>query len=223
MNKSEKLKTLLQAKKAILFDLDGTLVDSNDFHAEAWSKVLTKNGHSFSQATIRPWIGKGGDKILKELVGIDDKSKEGEQILSMRSTLFKEIYAPRIQAFAKAADLLHCLRVSGYTVALASSAKLDELNAVLKVAGLVGTVDQITSSDDAEHSKPDPDILTSALAKCKVSAAYAIMVGDTPYDIEASKGAGVKTIAVRSGGWSDESLKDADLIFDNVHEILISL
>jgi len=223
MNKREQLRKMLHTTKLVLFDLDGTLVDSNDHHADAWAKVLNKHGHPFSAKTLRPWIGKGGDKILTELVGIDDQSAEGKAITKARSELFLESYAAQITAFPDAGNLLIALREKGFQVALASSAALEELKSVLSFANLEGSVPDFTTADDAEHSKPAPDIIQAALRKARMDPGSAVMVGDTPYDLTASAAAGVRSIAVRSGGWNDDSLKAADLIFDDVHDILNSL
>ncbi|RYZ50101.1 MAG: HAD family hydrolase, partial [Proteobacteria bacterium] len=212
-------KMLLNNCKAFLFDVDGTLVDSNDLHAEAWAKALNHFGKAHSSKDIRSWIGMGGDKILKNLVGIDDKGPEGLAISDYRGKLFKDIYAARIVAFPDAKALIEELKARNYLTAIATSAAADELRTILGHSGLEGLVSTQTSSDDADDSKPDPDIIQAALKKAKIQASEAIMIGDTPYDVEASLRAGVKIIAVRTGGWSDASLKGASLILNDVAEI----
>jgi phosphoglycolate phosphatase-like HAD superfamily hydrolase len=211
-----KFKKLMESHKAILFDVDGTLVDSNDLHAEAWAKAFNHFGRAHSAKDIRSWIGMGGDKILKDLAAIDDQSELGQAISKFRADLFKEVYAPRVRAFAEAGSLIQSLKDRGYLTAIATSAAADELDTILGYAGLRGAISLKTSSDDAEDSKPDPDIIQAALKKARIQSSDALMIGDTPYDIEASLAAGVKVIAVRTGGWSDASLKDADLIVDDV-------
>ncbi len=212
-------KELLKGRKAILFDVDGTLVDSNDLHAEAWAKALNHFGKAVSTEVVRSWIGMGGDKILHDLAGVEDQGPEGKAIAEFRAKIFKEDYAPRIEAFPKAAELIREIRQQGFRTAFATSAQKDEIDSILKAAGLQNLVDWMTTSDDAQDSKPDPDIICGALQKGRLQANEALMVGDTPYDIEASEAAGVPIIAVRSGGWDDKALHRAALIVDGVEEL----
>lgn len=223
MNRAETFRDILKEVSTILFDVDGTLVDSNDLHAEAWAKALNKNGEAFSAETLRPWIGKGGDKILRELVGIDDEATQGRFISEMRSKLFKADFAPLVKPFPGARDLLLELRRQKFQIVIATSAQRDELKAILKNTQLENTLELFTTSDDANRSKPSPDIIHAALEKAGVEAKDAVLIGDTPYDVEAGLRAGVKVIGVRSGGWSDQSLKGASCVFDDVADILATV
>ncbi len=223
MNRSETLRDIMSEVSTVLFDVDGTLVDSNDLHAEAWAKALNHSGEAFSVKTLRPWIGKGGDKILTELVGIDDEGAKGKRISEHRSKLFKADYAPLVRAFPRAKDLLLHLRQKKFQLVIATSAQSDELKAILKNAALENSLEIATSADDAERSKPSPDIIQAALKKAGVEPKDAVLIGDTPYDVEAGLRAGVRVIAVRSGGWSDQGLSGASCVFQDVAEILTTL
>lgn len=199
---------------AVLFDIDGTLVDSNDAHARAWVTGFAESGLTVDFNHVRRCIGMGGDKLMPAVSGVVEESSKGQQIASRRGDLFKNEFLPRVTAFQDAARLVSALRDRGYRVVAASSAKKDELQLLLKIAGVDRLMDAATSSDDAEESKPDPDIIEAAMKRVKVTPAEAVMIGDTPYDIEAARRAGVPTIAFRCGGWGDADLKDAIAIYD---------
>ncbi len=217
------IKRLLADKQAILFDMDGTLVNSNDLHASAWSEALNCFGHEISAETVRPLIGKGGDKLLPELTGIEAESSDGKKISEARSKIFIEHYAPRIKAFPKARELLNQLQAQGKHIIIATSASKEELEAILKASGLEGIFPDMTSADDADASKPDPDIIQAALKKVGVAADQALMIGDTPYDVEASILAHTPIIAFRCGGWFDEDFEGALAVYDGPEEMLTEL
>jgi HAD superfamily hydrolase (TIGR01509 family) len=205
---------------AVLLDIDGTLVDSNGAHASAWSDAFASYGRHLPPETIRPLIGKGGDKVLRELAALDDESGEGKKISEARAAIFKARYLPTLQPTRGAAALVAWLLESGLEVVVATSAKQAELRALLAVCHGEALVRDATTSDDAERSKPDPDIVVAALAQSRSSPERAVMVGDTPYDIEAARRAGVATIALRCGGWHDAALRGAIAIYDDPKELL---
>jgi membrane protein len=206
--------------QAILFDIDGTLVDSNDFHILAWAEAFKQAGHEFRLAEIHEQIGKGGDNLLPALLpNIDEKQME--RLKSAHRDLFKQHYFRRLKPFPGARELLERCRDVGYAVVLASSASGEELDHHLDdVLGARDLVDAWTSADDVGCSKPCPDIFVTALTKAKVAPDEALVIGDTPYDIEAAGEAGVQTLAVRSGGFRDDQLSGAIAIFDDVAELL---
>lgn len=206
--------------KAVLFDVDGTLVDSNDAHAAAWVKGFTEHGVTVDAAQVRRCIGMGGDKLMPEVSGIEDDSTIGAAIAARRGEVFTKELLPTLRALKDAGRLVAAIKERGLTAVAASSAKKDELTALLEIAGAKGLMDAATSSDDAEESKPAPDIIEAALKRAKASASEAIMIGDTPYDIEAAQRAGVKAIAFRSGGWSDADLAGAVAIYDGPWDLL---
>jgi phosphoglycolate phosphatase-like HAD superfamily hydrolase len=204
----------LPAPRPVIFDIDGTLVDSNDAHAHAWVDSLAEAGHHVAFDRVRPLIGMGGDKVLPELVGVEDESPEGKRLASRRGEIFRERYFPRIQGLPGAQDLVAHLVGQGHPIAVASSARKEELEGLLRCAGVERLIKLRLSSSDADASKPDPDVIHAALEKLGCAASEAVMVGDTPYDIQAAQRAGVEAIAFRSGGWSDADLTGAVAIYD---------
>ncbi len=208
--------------RAVLIDIDGTLIDSNEAHARAWADVLRPKG--FDDVTwqrVLPLIGMGGDKLLPELTGIDPESQRAKRLFKERTEHFMSSYAPVLRAFPRVRELFEALQGRGLKRIIATSAGEDELDALLERAGIADLVTRETTADDAGgNSKPDPDVIHAALEKGGVSADEAVMLGDTPYDIEAAAGAGVPTIAVRSGGWGDGPLGGAIAIYADVAELL---
>jgi len=206
--------------KAVLLDVDGTLLDSNDAHARSWVEVLERHGHECSYSQVRALIGKGGDKLLPELIGIGPGERAFTEISDERTDLFLRRYLPGLSATRGARSLLEWMLANGLVLVVATSAG-DELGALLKQAGLADLIEVAATSDDAEKSKPDADIVQAALAKAGIEAHQAIMLGDTPYDIQAASAAGVGTVVLRCGGW----WKDADLagaigIYDDPADLL---
>lgn len=209
--------------RAVLFDIDGTLVDSNDAHAQAWVQAFTEAGVRVAFDKVRCSIGMGGDKLMPSVAGIEEETALGTRISARRGEIFKSEYLPRLQPFREAAALVHQLEARGLKAVAASSAKRDELEALLHIAGAASLLGDATSGDDADQSKPDPDIVHAALKKAGVDASGAVMIGDTPYDIEAASRAGVAAIAFRCGGWKDTSLRGAIAIYDGPWDLLARL
>lgn len=209
--------------KAVLFDVDGTLVDSNGAHAEAWVRAFTECGVTVDAAQVRRCIGMGGDKLMPKVSGIEEDSPQGSAIAKRRGEIFKQEFLPALKPFRDSARLVAAVKERGLTAVAASSAQKDDLKALLKIAGADDLMDAATSSDDAEESKPEPDIIEAALKRAKVSPPEAVMIGDTPYDVEAASRAGVATIAFRSGGWNDADLKGAIDIYDGPWDLLAKI
>jgi len=205
---------------AVLLDIDGTLVDSNGAHAAAWSDAFANHGRHHPPEQIRPLIGKGGDKLLRELASLDHESGEGKKISEERADIFKIRHLRTVEPTPGAAAFVEWLMKSRLTVVVATSARQEEVKALLAICGGQALVKDATTSDDAERSKPDPDILVAALEKSGASPDRAIMIGDTPYDIEAARRAGVATIAFRCGGWDDANLQGAIAIYDDPRQLL---
>jgi HAD superfamily hydrolase (TIGR01509 family) len=206
--------------RAALLDVDGTLVDSNDHHARAWVDAFRESGHDVPFERVRPLIGMGGDKVIPKLTGLDPKGEAGEKISERRSQIMKERYIPQVRGLPQARALLERMRQEGLTLVIATSAKKDEYEQLVRIAGVEGVVDDQTTSDDASRSKPDPDIIVAALAKARVAPGEAIMLGDTPYDIQAAGRAGVGCVAFRSGGWTDADLAGALAVYDDPADLL---
>ena len=194
--------------KAVIFDIDGTLVDSVDLHAKAWQEAFAHFGHEVAFADVRAQIGKGGDQLMPVFLSKEELDRQGEEIEAYRSDLFKTRYLPQVRAFPAVRELFEQILANGQQIALASSAKADELAIYKKIAGIADLVDEETSSDDAERSKPHPDIFEAALARLDgMEPGEAIVVGDSPYDAEAAGKAGVRTIAVLCGGFPEQDLR----------------
>jgi HAD superfamily hydrolase (TIGR01509 family) len=208
---------------ALLFDIDGTLVDSNDAHARAWVDAFAEHGVAVDYVKVRRSIGMGGDKLMPAVSGIEEDSPLGERISSRRGEIFMATYLPTIKAFSGARELVAAVKARGFTAVAASSAKKDELQALLRIAGAESLLDAATSSDDAEESKPDPDIVHAALAQAKAPPSQTLMIGDTPYDVEAAARAGIASIALRCGGWGDDDLRGALAIYDGPWDLLARL
>jgi HAD superfamily hydrolase (TIGR01509 family) len=206
--------------EAVLLDIDGTLVDSNDAHARAWVDALAEAGHDIAFDRVRWLIGKGGDKLLPELTGIDKESAEGKKLEERRSEIFHRSYLPTVRAFPGVRGLLQRMRDDGLRLVAATSAREDEMNALLEKTGASDLFFRATSSSEADRSKPDPDIVHAALDKAGCEPDAAIMLGDTPYDVDAARKAGVRVVMLRSGGWPDEKLGGAVAIFDDPESLL---
>jgi HAD superfamily hydrolase (TIGR01509 family) len=208
---------------AFLFDVDGTLVDSNDAHAAAWVKAFAEEGVRVDREQVRRSIGMGGDKLMPAVSGLSADSPEGTRIGERRKAIFRDEFLPHLRAFPGAADLIRALQQRRVTLTAASSARRDELRPLLAIADASALLGTAASGDDVEESKPAPDIVSAALRKLDVQAEDAVMIGDTPYDIEAAHAAGVRCIAFRCGGWSDEDLANAVDIYDGPADLLAHL
>jgi HAD superfamily hydrolase (TIGR01509 family) len=205
-----------QRVSGILFDVDGTLVDSNDFHARAFVEAFAVYGFQVPYASVRACIGMGGDKLVRTLLEGRIEKECIEKINEAKSDIFQSKHLSAIVAFPGAKSFVEQVRQRKIRTGIASSAGKEELAALLSVTGLEGLFDAETSSDDAERSKPDPDIVLAALDKIDGSKEQVVLIGDTPYDIVAASQAGIRTIAVRSGGWNDESLKGAIAVVNDI-------
>jgi HAD superfamily hydrolase (TIGR01509 family) len=201
-----------QMPNGIIFDIDGTLVDSVDLHARAWSDALKKFGHEPPLAEIRKQIGKGSDQLLPVFLDPKELDKYGKQLEFYRSELFKRDYLAMVRAFPRVRELFLHIIQRGQKIALASSAKSDELATYKRIAGIEDLVEVATSSDDAEKSKPDPDIFSAALEKLKIGPSEAIVVGDTRYDVEAATTLNVRAIGLLCGGSAENVLRKAGCI-----------
>ena len=199
--------------KAVIFDIDGTLVDSVDLHAKAWQEAFEHFGKKIPFAEVRSQIGKGGDQLMPVFFSREELDRFGEEMEKYRGDLYKREYLPRVKGFPRVRELFERIRDDGKRIALASSAKQDELSAYKKIAGIEDLVEEETSADDAEKSKPHPDIFEAAMGQLgDTTAAEAIVVGDTPYDAEAAGKAGLRTVGFLSGGFPEEDLRAAGCV-----------
>lgn len=201
---------------AVLFDIDGTLIDSNDAHARAWVAALAEAGYDVPFERIRPMIGMGGDRILEEVThGVPDDGPEGRAINKRREAIFFERELATVRPIRGAGELLEAVRARGGLVVVATSAKRAELGRLLAVGDLGRLVDEASTSDDAPSSKPAPDVIGAALARVHVPPSDAVMVGDTRFDVDAAHRAGVACVALRCGGNDPATLSRAEAVYDD--------
>jgi HAD superfamily hydrolase (TIGR01509 family) len=196
--------------KAAIFDIDGTLVDSVDLHAKAWQEAFAKYGREIAFDDVRQQIGKGGDQLLPVFLTREQQEKYGKKLEDYRGQLFKEKYVPLVKPFPRVRELLQRVKQDGKQIALASSAKSDEIETYKRIANIEDLVEEQASSEDAERSKPHPDIFQAALDRLRnVSPSEAVTIGDSPYDCIAAGKLKILSIGVLSGGFPEEQLRAA--------------
>jgi len=208
--------------KAILFDLDGTLVDSNDVHVFAWEEAFARIGERFERDVIHHQIGKGTDMLVPSLLP-DLEGDAVEALGKAHGHIFKTKYLDQVEPFPEARDLLAHVHASGRKVVLASSASKADIDHYLKLLDARDLVAATTTSEDVERTKPAPDIFATALGKLDgLAADEVIVLGDTPYDMEAANKCGIAAVALRSGGFPDDVLWNAGAIaiYDDVATLL---
>jgi HAD superfamily hydrolase (TIGR01509 family) len=207
--------------QGVLLDVDGTLVLSNDAHARAWVQAFADSGYDVQLENVKPLIGMGGDKVIPTLMpGLNDQDGDGKAISARRKELIINHYAPTLAPTRGARELVLHLQQVGLELIIASSATSEELSLLLKAADVEGLIEQATTIDDAEASKPAPDIVEAALSKLKIEPSQAVMIGDTPYDIQAANACGVEVIALRCGGFEDTQLAGAIAIYNDPADLL---
>lgn len=198
-------------KKAALFDIDGTLVDSNDLHVTAWDEVLREAGFAFERQALHDQIGKGGDSYVPALLpGLDPH--EQERIAARHGEVFKARFLRDVHPFPHARDLLARAKQDGFIVVLATSASGEELEHYVGLLDAGDLIDVRTSKDDVARSKPAPDVFAAALDGAGVPPERAVAIGDTPYDVAGAGKCGVATVALLSGGFTAESLQSAGAV-----------
>jgi HAD superfamily hydrolase (TIGR01509 family) len=208
--------------EAVLCDIDGTLVQSNWLHAEAWRVAFAAMGIELELEDVRRQIGKGGDELIPVFVPWWKRDAVKEPLEAYRKFVFQHDYLSQVKPLTKARDLLLRLKDAGIKIALASSASKEDLLKYKRIVNMENLIDEETSADDADKSKPHSDIFDATLRKLKLSASKCIALGDTPYDAEAAGHAGLRTIGVTTGGWSREELLAAGCaqVYDSVEELL---
>lgn len=208
--------------KAILCDIDGTLVQSNWLHAQAWCDAFAAMDIMLDVETVRRQIGKGGDELIPVFVPWWKRRQVEEPLKRYRKFIFHQDYMQRVEPLPHARDLLLRCKNVGIKVALSSSADRDDLEIYKRIVGIEDLVEENTSASDADRAKPHPDIFSATLRKLKLPAHECIALGDTPYDAEAAGLAGLRTIGVTTGGWSHQELMNAGCaeVYENVAELL---
>jgi HAD superfamily hydrolase (TIGR01509 family) len=207
-----------------ILDIDGTLVDTNYHHAVAWYRAFRQHGIVLPLWRIHRHIGMGGDQLVGALTSERFEQEKGDEVRSAEQTLYMELI-DEVAPMDGSRELLEEVKRRGHAVVLASSAKQDEVDHYLDLLAARGLADSWTSSADVESTKPAPDLVQAALQRVDGEAGDAVMIGDTPWDIEAAKKAGVRTIAVRTGGFGADELQEAGAaaLFESVKELLEKL
>ncbi|MFE1746128.1 HAD family hydrolase [Coleofasciculus sp. H7-2] len=207
--------------QGVILDVDGTLVLSNDAHAQAWVEGFAAYGYDVPFDKVRPLIGMGGDHIIPKMVPeLNDEEGDGKAVSQKRRELMVNRFAPTLPPTKGARELILQMQQAGLKLIIATSASSQELSPLLKAAQVDDLLDEATTSSDADASKPAPDIVEAALKKIQMQPNQVVMIADTPYDIESANKAGVGVIAVRCGGFDDNQLKDAIAIYDNPADLL---
>jgi len=205
---------------AVIFDIDGTLLISNEAHARAYVEAATTLGIKADVTKIRSLIGKGGDKLIPEAFGFEQDSTLGKELSQLKGNVFKTRFLPGLRPAPGTRPLLNRLHDDGVRLAIATSGSKEDIPPLLERAGVNDLIKSTATADDVDASKPDPDVVHAALRKIDCPVSSVVMVGDTPYDVEAAQNAGVRIIAVRCGGWSDGELQGAVAIYDDPADIL---
>lgn len=194
----------------VIFDVDGTLVDSVDEHAEAWRRAFLHFGRDFPFAHVRSQIGKGADQLIPVFFNDDELERFGKELEEYRSKLYLKEFLPKVRPFPRVRELFQRLRQHGRRIALASGAKDEELQHYVRLCGIDGLYETQSSQDEVDKGKPHPDIFESALARLgRPAPDVTVVVGDTPYDALAASKLGLSTVGVLAGGFSPEDLRAA--------------
>ena len=209
----------MAAIRGVLCDIDGTLIDSNDAHAQAFVQAFKEIGLNVPFEKIRPLIGKGGDKLIPEVSGIAKDTDPFKELSERRKQIYLQEYVPHLKATPGAREFLERLHTENIKVVMATSGE-DDVEAALKQVGLQEFFEVESSSKDAPQSKPDPDIVQAALKRADLQPNEAIMLGDTPYDLEAANKAGLPAIALLTGGWKREDFSQAAAIYESPADLL---
>jgi HAD superfamily hydrolase (TIGR01509 family) len=210
----------MSSLRALLLDVDGTLLDSVQAHAAAWVEALREDGVTVAVETVRPLVGMGGDKLLPAVSGIASDGEQGKRISERRGDIFRSRYLPHLRPFPMVRPLLEAFRERRLQLIVATSATKDDLGGLLERANIADLVDTCASGDTAKRSKPDPDIILAALRIGGVAAEHSLLLGDTPYDVEAAARAGLPSIGLRCGAWDETGLSGAIAVYRDPADLL---
>jgi HAD superfamily hydrolase (TIGR01509 family) len=206
-------------RAGVLFDLDGTLVDTNYLHTLAWSRALEDAGEWAPMHAIHRLVGRGGDTLLPELLGHDCPAAE-----TARTSRYRELIG-EARVFPGAGDLVVAVHGTGLSTALATSSPAEEVDQLLQLLGIADDVDVVTTADDVATSKPDPEVFVTAMHRGGLDPSRSLAVGDSVWDVEAARAAGIGCLAVESGGFSRHELREAGAlhVYRDVDEIVRQL
>lgn len=208
-------------RRAAILDIDGTLLFSNEAHAQAFVDAARELGLDAPpvEEVVR-LIGMGGDRLIPKAFGFEQDSESGEALEERKGEIFRSRYLPQLDSTPGTRDLLQRLKRDGYVLVVATSANADDVEGLLKRAKVDDLIERATSAEEVDASKPSPDVVHAALDEAGVGPEEAVMIGDTPYDVEAATRAGVQIIAVRTGGWEADDLEGAIAVYDDPADLL---
>ncbi len=205
--------------RAVLMDIDGTLLDSAEAQTQSWLRVLQDFGYAVQYRQVRARIGMGQDRLLRELCGVSENSARARRMLPAREVLLRSHYLPKIALFPQVREFLQHLQLSGVKVAIVTSAPRWEAFALLGSGRLLTCVDHVVSKEDAAHSKPAADGVLHALQRMRVRPEQAFMLASSPYDLAAAHAARVPSLALKSAGWPDSTLLDAVGVYRDIEDL----
>ena len=207
--------------RSVILDIDGTLLFSNEAHARAYVDAANELGFDAPPVEeVLRLIGMGGDKLIPRAFGFSQEEERGKRLDERKGNIFRGRYLHSLRPTPGTRELLERLRRDGCGLVVATSANEEDLDGLLRQAQVKDLIEDATSSGEVDASKPDPDVVHAALGQAGVAADEAVMIGDTPYDVEAATRAGVAIIGVRSGGWDDQALRGAIAVFADPADIL---
>jgi HAD superfamily hydrolase (TIGR01509 family) len=205
---------------AVLLDIDGTLVDSNDAHAHAWVEAFVQHDVKVDFERVRWMIGMGGDRVIEQITGWPRDGRKSRRLQDQQTKIFVERWLRHVRPIDQTRDFVLRLRREGYQIALASAAHEDVLDPLLEIAGIADLIDDKAKPPKPEKSKPDPATIEVALSRVDVDRSCVVMIGDTPYDIEAARAAHVDALCFTTGGYSPEELPGAIAVYRGPADLL---
>jgi HAD superfamily hydrolase (TIGR01509 family) len=206
----------------VLLDLDGTLIDSNEAHARAWLEALADAGIPADYDRVRERIGEGGDRLLPQLTGIDPDGALGKRIRERRGEIFRLDFLPKIRALPGARALLQLFYDRDIRMVAVTSGSREDTEALLRQTHLDDILRNLVTGDDVDSTKPAPDAVSAGLARLALPPQSVLLLGDTPYDLEAARRAGVRAVAFTCGGWPAAALVGAEAVYQGPWELLAS-
>jgi HAD superfamily hydrolase (TIGR01509 family) len=206
--------------RAVLMDIDGTLLDSAEAQTQTWLRILQDFGYAVEYRQVRARIGMGRDRLLRELCGVSEASPRARRMLAMRELTLRSYYVPTLATFPGVHRFLNRVRESSAQLALVTSLPRSEALALLGRGLLLTEFDHVVCKEDVAQSKPAPDGVLAALARMGLRPDQALMIGSSPYDLAAAHAAQVPSIALKSAGWPDSTLLDAVGVYRDIEDLL---
>jgi phosphoglycolate phosphatase-like HAD superfamily hydrolase len=206
-------------RQAVILDIDGTLVDSNEAHALSWLVALHDFGHEAALQLLRPLVGMPPERIIGHAIGAPRDAKEAHEIIQRKSQIFRTWYLPRLLPFAGTRALLQRMKRDGLRLIAATTSDSAEAPELVEAASVGDLLDAIVTGSDLEDW-PDSDVVGAALSRTRCAPESVLLLGDTPYDIAAGVRAGVDVVVFRCGGWRDSALRGAVAVYSDASDLL---